>query len=103
MDDRQPTPDELLAIELGYALENLGPDTDRVVMVTLRLPGGKFVKDVWLSRKDAENLVDSSIAVGERQALAEAAEPLPLDGDVSDEDVTNVVAGFEQLLANGGE
>lgn len=104
MADREPfSSEELAAIELGYALKNLGPDTDRVAMVTIRLANGRYIEDVWLSKKDLENLVDASIAISERQSLAEAADPLPLDDEVTAETVTDVVRGFERLLSDGGE
>ncbi|MFF7795564.1 hypothetical protein [Streptomyces sp. NPDC007991] len=98
----QHTPEELAAIELAHGLKNLGPDTDRALMVTLRLPSGRYVEDVWLSKKDIENLVDASLAIGERQALEEAAAPLPLaEDDLTEDDIDDVVHGFEHLL--GGE
>ncbi|MFF0009611.1 hypothetical protein ACFYQT_40155 [Streptomyces tibetensis] len=101
-DQPQHTPEELAAIELAHGLKNLGPDTDRALMVTLRLPNCRYVEDVWLSKEDIQNLIDASIAISERQALEEAAEPLPLaEDDLTETDISSVVAGFEHLL--GGE
>jgi hypothetical protein len=100
--EQQPTPEELAAIELAHGLKNLGPDTDRTLMVTLRLPSGRYVEDVWLSKRDVERLIDASLAIGEQQALEEAAAPLPLaEDDLTKDDINNVVHAFEHLL--GGE
>jgi hypothetical protein len=106
--EREYSREELAAIELGAALTGLGPDDDRALMVTLRLPDGAFVKDVWLSTKDVDALTDGCIAIGEHRLCFEAeaaAEPLPLaEDDLTDGDVHDVFSGFASLLgAEDGE
>ena len=96
--DRNYTPEELAAIELGHALANLGPDTDHAVMVTLRLPNGQYVRDVWLSKKDTDALIDGALAIAAyRNCDDDTTIPLlPID----DTDVNEMVAALEDL-ANG--
>jgi hypothetical protein len=96
-DPQKCSPEELAAIELGYALANLGPDTDRTLMVTLRLANGRFVKDVWLSANDVQTLIDGALAISDMNACAALAEPEPLP-QVDGQAVTDVIAGFEGLL-----
>jgi hypothetical protein len=98
-DPQKCSPEELAAIELGYALANLGPDTDRTLMVTLRLANGRFVKDVWLSANDVQTLIDGALAIGELHACAALAGPEPLP-EVDGQTVTDVITGFEGLLSN---
>lgn len=95
--------EQLAAIELGQALTGLGPDTDRALMVTLRLPNGQYVKDIWLSAKDVDALTDGAIAIGEHRLCFEAeqaAAPLPIDDDVTDDQVSDVFSGFATLLGS---
>jgi hypothetical protein len=104
-----PTPEELAAIELRYALAGIGPDTDRALMVTLRLPDGRFVADVWLSTADVTALIDGATAMAlvsgsEQQMRAfdrmdQAAAPLPVDDDV----IASVGDEAEAFLKNGGQ
>lgn len=94
--------EELAAIELAQALIGLGPDDDRALMVTLRLPDGTFVKDVWLSTKDVDALTDGCISMGENRLCFEAeaaAAPLPLaEDDLTDSDVNAMFTGLAGLL-----
>ena len=99
MSEHQPSAQELAAIELGHALANLGPDTDRAVMVTLRMPNGRFVQDVWLSANDVQTLIDGALAIGELNACAALAGPEPLP-EVDGQTVTDVITQFEGLLSN---
>jgi hypothetical protein len=96
-------PQELAALELYHQLVNLSPDDgDRALMVTLRLPNGRYVGDVWLSASDVEQLIDGALTISQHRvafgAPEEAAGPLPKDDDISDE-VADVMAGFDTDLA----
>lgn len=98
MDRHEHTPEELAALELYHQLLNLGPDNgDRTVLVTLRLPDGRYVGDVWLSKQDVNDLADATVGLAAVRDY-EMAQPLP--------DPT--VAEMEQSLkrienyANGG-
>jgi hypothetical protein len=102
VDAHQNTPEELAAMELYHQLLNIGPDNgDRAVMVTLRLPNGRYIGDVWLSKQDVENLTDASVglaAVREHQD-ANTTEPL-LDIDAAD--INDLLAEAEAFLKDGG-
>ncbi|NUS82692.1 MAG: hypothetical protein HOY75_08060 [Streptomyces sp.] len=108
-DDQQPSSQELAAMELYHQLLNLSDDDgDRALMVTLRLPSGRYVGDVWLSQKDVEDVADSLIERAIRRADAAEglipAEPLPIcEDDLTAETVDDTIAEFEHLLANGGD
>jgi hypothetical protein len=109
---RTPTPEELAAIELRHALANMGPDTDRALMVTLRLPDSTHVADVWLSTADVTALTDGAISMSlvshaEQQARTLAADaaaaPLPhgddLDTDaLCPDDVKELTDLFDAIL-----
>jgi len=101
-DQQQPNQQELAALELYHQLINLSPDNgDRDVMVTLRLPNGRYVGDLWLTIQDDRDLADASVglaAVREHQD-ATTGEPLL---DVDDKDVDDLVADFEEFLKGGG-
>jgi hypothetical protein len=112
----QHSPEELAAIELRHQLAGLGPDTDRALMVTLRLPNGQFVADIWLSRKDVEVLSDVCVSIaayrdcsGDIPTVLHPDEDAGGDGivdltKVTDDNVTDFVTAVEQLLkAEGGE
>ncbi|MFD8839826.1 hypothetical protein [Streptomyces griseofuscus] len=102
MEKHEYTPEELAASALHQQLINLGPDTDRALMLTLRLPNGRYVGDVWLSLEDVRALTDAGMGLAMVRETTDAAAPLQLDEDeVTGQDVTNVIAGFEKLL--GGE
>lgn len=104
-DEQQPSKEELAALELYHQLVNLSPDNgDRALMVTLRLPNGAYVGDVWLSTQDVERMADGAIAINAMAATDPAAAPLPIDDTVTDDEMDDVMAGFEQLLnREGGE
>lgn len=102
----QPTSEELAALELYHQLLNLGPDNgDRALMVTLRLPSGRYIGDVWLSTTDVELTVDKLIAVNIQRADLDdpPADPLPELPQVDWKDVADVVHGFQQLLSEDGD
>lgn len=111
-DNRIPTPEELAAIELRCALTAMGPDTDRALMLTLRLPDGTHAGDVWLSTTDVRALIDGAASMalvsGAEQQMAAydddadpAAAPLPLaEDDLTDSDVDSVFSGFANLLGS---
>lgn len=97
MEKHEHTPEELAALELYHQLLNLGPDNgDRTVMVTLRLPNGRYVGDVWLSKQDVDDLADATVGLAAVRDY-EHANPLP------DADSTDVEQALTQLenLANG--
>ena len=102
-----PSREELAAIELYQQLRNIGPDTDRALLLTLRLPSGRYVGDVWLSAADVTALTDGAVGISlvanaepARAAYADdAAPPLPLaEDDLTSKDVANVIGGLEALL-----
>lgn len=107
---RIPTSAELAAIELGAALAGMGPDTDRAAMLTIRMPDGTHVKDIWLAATDVTALTDgahamSLVANAEAQIRAfddqDAIDPLPLaEDDLTDADVTDVFTQFASLLGS---
>lgn len=120
---RIPTSEELAAIELGTALAGMGPDTDRALMITLRLPDGTFVKDIWLSTTDVTALTDGAYAMslvsGTEQQLAaygqdDTAGPLLRDeddvdpwprlkqNDITDAAVEDLTAEVEEFLKSEG-
>lgn len=116
---RTPNPAELAQL-LRHQLAHLGPDTDRTIMLTIRLADSTYVGDVWLSAADATALTDASVGIAmvsnsehymsaagldDEDYVADAAAPLPLaEDDLTDEDIDDVVAGFASLLgAEDGE
>ncbi|MGW3308358.1 hypothetical protein ACWDG9_17430 [Streptomyces sp. NPDC001073] len=104
--DRQPSPGTSLSSEaaahaLYEALKDMGPDTDRALMATLRLPNGQYLGDVWLSTQDAQALSDGAASIAaHRNCSEEATRPPALDA--SDESVANMLAGFDALLKSEG-
>jgi hypothetical protein len=97
--EQQPTPQDLAALELYHQLCNLSPDDgDRVLMVTLRMPNGRYIGDVWLSQQDVETAVDKLIAVNIERADIEAglapAAPLP---EVDPDEVAAMIASLQDL------
>lgn len=90
---------------LRQALAGIGPDTDRALMMTLRLPDGTFIGDVWQSAQDVEELTIAATALGESHAAFNtqlppaAAEALPM----SDEDIDRGIGQLEQWMQSQGE
>lgn len=107
---RTPSSAELAAIELRHALAGMGPDTDRALMVTLRLADGTYAGDVWLSATDVTALTDGALSMSlvanaeaQMRAFAEqdAADPLPVDED-DDAAIAAVGDEAEAFLKRGG-
>lgn len=112
---RIPDPAEAARL-LRHQLAHLGPDTDRSVMLTIRLADGTYVGDVWLSTADTTALTDASVGIAmvansehymsaagldDEDYVADAEAPLPLaEDDLTDEDIDDVVAGFATLLGS---
>ncbi|MGW0335488.1 hypothetical protein ACWD0J_27060 [Streptomyces sp. NPDC003011] len=102
----QPGPEpslnpEAAAQALYQALKNMGPDTDRALMATLRLPDGRYIGDVWLSAQDVQALSDGAVSIADyRNCSEEATRPPALDA--SDKAVANMFAGFDALLKSEG-
>ena len=106
MDNQQNTPEELAALELYHQLANLSDETaDRALLVTLRMPNGRYVGDVWLSKRDLEGLIDSSLGLAMMNTAHDQLDQMPtVLPEVDAEAVTDVVGGFEALLkAEGGD
>jgi len=102
MDRHENTPQEMAALELYHQLVNLSPDNgDRALMITLRLPNGRYVGDVWLSKQDVDDLADASIGLAAVREHQDATQPDPIP-DLNNEDLTKALAALENL-ANGGE
>lgn len=113
-----PDPQELAQL-LRYQLANLGPDTDRAIMLTIRLADSTYVGDVWLSAADATALTDASVGIAmvansehymtaagldDENYLADAAAPLPLaEDDLDEQDFEKVGDEAEAFLKNGGQ
>lgn len=104
--DVPPSKEEMAALELYHQLVNLSPDNgDRALMLTLRLPNGTYVGDVWLSQQDVEHLADSAMAIADHHNVfsEQAGDPLPLaEDDITDTDVDDMVATFEEFLKSEG-
>lgn len=103
--DVPPSAQEMAALELYHQLVNLSDDGDRALMVTLRLPNGRYIGDVWLSQQDVEHLADGAMALADhRNHFAEqAAAPLPLDeDDITDAAMEDLAADFEEFLKSEG-
>ncbi|MFE1451981.1 hypothetical protein [Streptomyces olivaceoviridis] len=99
MDRHENTPEELAALELYHQLANLSPDNgERALMVTLRLPNGRYVGDVWLSKQDVPDLSDACIGLAAVREHQDATQ-LP---DADNVDMDAALAALENL-ANGGE
>lgn len=97
MDRHEHTPQELAALELYHQLANLSPDNgDRALMVTLRLPNGRYVGDVWLSKQDVEQLAEAAVGLACVRDYTEAA-GLP---DPDSVDMAAEITALEDL-ANG--
>lgn len=104
--DVPPSSQEMAALELYHQLVNLSPDNgDRALMVTLRLPNGQYVGDVWLSQQDVEHLADGAMFIADRRNhfSEQAAAPLPLaEDDITDAQVDDLVADFKEFLKSEG-
>lgn len=110
MDDHsneQPvSKDELAALELYHQLAGMSPeDSDRALLITLRLPNCRLVGELWLSPQDVERLIDAALAIVEQRILhgdpEQPAPPLPIDENDIDADVLGAEA--EAFLKNGGQ
>lgn len=104
--DTPPSKQEMAALELYHQLVNLSPDNgDHALMLTLRLPNGRYIGDVWLSGQDVEQLIDGTLTVAQHRLAygdpEEAAGPLPLaEDDLTDADIGDVFSGFAGLLGS---
>jgi len=100
MERHEHTPEELAALELYHQLLNLGPDNgDRTVMVTLRLPNGRYVGDVWLSKQDVDDLADATVGLAAVRDHEDALTTLP-DPDADRGALEQAFTALENL-ANG--
>lgn len=98
MDRYEHTPEELDALELYHQLVNLSPPNgDRALLVTLRLPNGRYVGDIWLSRQDVHDLTDASVGLAAVREVKDAGLP-----EVDGAEVAEALAALENL-ANRGE
>lgn len=101
MERPEHTPQELSALELYHQLVNLSPDDgDRALLVTLRLPNGRYVGDVWLSRQDVDDLADASVGLAAVRDLGGLEQDIPLP-DVDGVDLEQALTALENI-ANGG-
>lgn len=104
--EQHPSSQEMAALELYHQLVNLSPDHgDNALMLTLRLPNGRYVGDIWLSTQDVQWLADGAMAICVQRGLEDEAEqaagPLPVDED-DDEAIAAFVSRIEEFLENGG-
>ncbi|MGW3383342.1 hypothetical protein ACWDCO_24540 [Streptomyces albogriseolus] len=98
MERHEHTPEELAALELYHQLINLSPDDgDRALMVTLRLPNGRYVGDVWLSKQDVTDLADASVGLA---AVRDYEQVNPLPNPDSSDVLAQALTQLENL-ANG--
>ncbi|MFG2276696.1 hypothetical protein ACGFNY_43930 [Streptomyces chartreusis] len=117
--DVPPSSQEMAALELYHQLVNLSPDDgERDLMLTLRLPNGRYVGDVWLSKEDVEQLIDGTLTISQHRvaygAPEKPADPLPIDeddtdpwprlsqDDITDDAVEGLAAEFEEFLKSEG-
>lgn len=101
MSDETPNQQEMAALELYHQLVNLSADHDRddnALMVTLRLPNGRYVGDIWLSKQDVDDLADASVGLAAVRDYQDAVQ-LP---DVDSVDMEQALAALENL-ANGDQ
>ncbi len=96
MERHEHTPEELSALELYHQLLNFPDNGDRALMVTLRLPNGRYVGDVWLSKQDIDDLSDACVGLSAVRDH-ELAHPLP---DADNVDMEQALAALEKH-ANG--
>lgn len=61
--------DDLRAVELLRALQAMGPDTDRLLRLTVRAMDGRLVGEVMLSAADTERLRLAAEAGAEAHAV----------------------------------
>jgi len=118
-DDRTSASQEQAALELYHQLVNLSPDNgERALLLTLRLPNGRYVGDVWLSSTDVDQLIDGALTVAQHRIAygdpEEAAAPLLMDEDdvdpwppltpdaITDDAVDDLAAEFEEFLKSEG-
>jgi hypothetical protein len=100
MDRHEHTPEELAALELYHQLINLSPEQGKfAVLVTLRLPSGRYVGDVWLTVPDVNDLSDACVGLAAVRDYEHATAPLP---DADSVDMEAEIKALENL-ANGGE
>ncbi|MFE6474634.1 hypothetical protein [Streptomyces rochei] len=98
MDRHEHTPEELAALELYHQLANISGDDNRALMVTLRLPNGRYVGDVWLSKQDVADLSDACVGLAAVRDYTDATQ-LP---DPDNVDFAAEIKALENH-ANGGE
>lgn len=84
------------------ALQEIGPDTDRALMATLRLPDHTYIGDVWLSAQDVEELTVAATALGESHAAFNAQLP-PTPTEPTAEEIADGIKQLEQFLDEDGE
>ncbi|GHC37597.1 MULTISPECIES: hypothetical protein [Streptomyces rochei group] len=98
-DRHDSSPEYLPALELYHQLLNVSPDNgDRALLITLRLPNGRYVGDVWLSKQDVADLSDACVGLAAVRDYTDATQ-LP---DPDDVDFAAEIKALENL-ANGGE
>ncbi|MDX2997977.1 hypothetical protein [Streptomyces scabiei] len=101
-DEQQPNDQEMAALELYHQMVNLSADNgDRALMVTLRLPNGRYIGDVWLSTQDVQDLSDASVGLA---AVREHTEATQTDNLPDQPDQTQLDAELRMIedFANGG-
>jgi hypothetical protein len=100
-DEQQPNEQGLAALELFHQLVNLSPDDgDRALMVTLRLPDGRYVGDVWLSKQDTQNLADACVGLAAVREYTEATQADTLPSQPGQADMNAALRKLEDI-ANG--
>nr|WSZ21163.1 hypothetical protein OH837_48830 [Streptomyces canus] len=85
------------------ALQEIGPDTDRALMATLRLPDHTYVGDVWLSAQDVEELTVAATALGESHAAFNAQLPPTPPTEMTAEEIADGIKQLEQFLDEDGD
>lgn len=79
------------------ALQEIGPDTDRVLMATLRLAGGTYIGDTWLSKQDVEELTVAATALGESHAAFNTQVPPPA-AELTEQQIAEGIRQIEDHL-----
>jgi hypothetical protein len=93
------SPEYLPALELYHQLTNISPDNgERALLITLRLPNGRYIGDVWLSKQDVQDLADASVglaAVREHEEATRLPDPNPAEMDAALQALEDLANGAE--------
>ena len=106
--DRNPSNEELRLAGLLDQFMKLSDDKDNAGRVIFRGPHGEYIGEATLSARDIEAATDALDSLNAyRTDMEEATRPvapLPVDDSVTEAEMADVLAGFEQILnPKGGQ